>query len=268
MKISSDSISEDDQLKNIIKIDYGYPDSSDPHIQKKIFEKIEFQSHKTHKRKDIKKYEELEEYRNSICGEYNSLHEHQALLRNLINPDTPYKGLLVMHGLGTGKTCVGVAIAETFKPLVQKYGTKIIILVSGPLLKETWKEHIIQTCTGETYMKKQDKSVYLDDAEKIRNERNALAQALQYYRIMSYRSFYRHVLGEKIIEKRINGKVTYRKDEDGEFERDISVDKIYNLNNTIIIVDEAHNLTENSYGEALSHIIKNSFNLVNSLEVS
>ena len=259
--INSSSDYSIDNEKKLMGMDYGYPDQSDPHIQKKIYEKIEFQSHKTQPRKEIKQYEDLEEYRNNICGEHKSLHEHQALLRNLINPDTPYKGILVMHGLGTGKTCVGVAIAETFKSLVQKYGTKIIVLVPGPLMKETWKEHIVQICTGETYMKHQDKSIYIDEAERQKNERNGLAQALQYYKLMSYRSFYRHVLGEKIIEKKVDGKATYRRDEEGEFERDVSVDRIYNLNNTVIIVDEAHNLTENSYGEALSYIIKNSINL-------
>ena len=260
---STDTTSENNSNTDtdLMKLDYGYPDVSDPHIQKKIYEKIEFYSHKIEPRPEIKNYEDLENYRNNICAGNFALHEHQAMLRNLINPDTPYKGIVVMHGLGTGKTCVGVAIAETFKPLVQKYGTKIIILVPGPLMKEVWKEHVIKLCTGETYMKYQDKSVYIDEAEKLKNERSALAQALQYYKFMSYRSFYKHVLGEKIIEKKVNGKASYRRDEEGEFERDISIDRIYNLNNTVIIIDEAHNLTENSYGEALAHIIKNSINL-------
>ena len=51
------------------------------------------------------------------------------------------------------------------------------------------------------------------------------------------------------------------KTEEGEFERDVSVDRIYNLNNTLIIVDEAHNLTGNAYGEALKTVIQNSSNL-------
>ena len=64
----------------------------------------------------------------------------------------------------THNTCAGVAIAEKFKPLVQKYNTKIMILVPGALLKENWKQHIIK-CTGETYMKKIDKSQYIDHQE-------------------------------------------------------------------------------------------------------
>ena len=56
---------------------------------------------------------------------------------------------------------------------------------------------------------------------------------------MSYRSFYKKVLGEKIVEKKIvkgnKVKVSYRKTDEGEFERDIAIDRIYNLNNTFNI---------------------------------
>lgn len=159
-------------------------------------------------------------------------------------------------------TCVGVAIAEKFKSLVQKYNTKIVILVGGPLIKENWKQHLL-LCTGETYLKYQDKSIYVDDVEKAKNEKMAMIQALQYYKFMSYKSFYKHVIGEKITDKQSDkkGKVTYRKTAEGEFERDVAVDRIYNLNNTLVVIDEAHNLTGNTYGEALKYIIKNSSNL-------
>lgn len=170
----------------------------------------------------------------------------------------------VGEGILSHNTCSGIAIAEKFKSVVQKYNTKIYVLVSGPLIKENWKYHILK-CTGETYLKYQDKSVYIDEAEKSKIQKNAMNQALQYYRFMSYRSFYKRVLGEKIVEKKVvkgsKVRVSYRKTEEGEFERDIAVDRIYNLNNTIILVDEAHNLTGNAWGEALTYIIKNSVNL-------
>jgi hypothetical protein len=110
-------------------------------------------------------------------------------------------------------------------------------------------------------MKKLDKSQYIDHQELDRLKKNALAQALQYYKIMSYKSFHKRVLGELIIEKKEGTKVIYRKTEEGEFERDVAVDRIHNLNNTVILIDEAHNLTGNAYGEALQYIIKNSVNL-------
>jgi len=195
-----------------------------------------------------------------VCARDFTLHEYQTLAANIVNPDTPFPGAIIFHGLGTGKTCAGVAIAEKFKPLAQKYNTKIYVLVPGPLLKESWKHHLIK-CTGENYMKKIDKSTLIDEAEIDRLKKAAIAQAMQFYKFLSYKSFYKRVLGEKIIEKKEGSKVTYRKTEEGEFERDVSVDRIYNLNNTLIIVDEAHNLTGNAYGEALKTVIQNSNNL-------
>ena len=404
----------DDEL---MKTNYTYPDVNDEELQYKIYKKREFYYNKIPERPDIKSYNDLKEYRDSICDKEASLFDYQSLLGNIINPDTPYKGMIIFHGLGTGKcvaptskillkysskqeyyiiediwdifskniihdstggewaetsesletlsynnnryiefkkitrlyreyinglikkyiledgtvieaslihrflsnkgewtsnlksgdyvlkyernqikeckihsielikysgyiydleidifhnyivnncithnTCAGVAIAEKFKSQVQKYNTKIIVLVPGPLIKENWKHHLIK-CTGETYLKKIDKSNYIDHAEIDRLRKNGIAQALQYYKFMSYKSFYKRVLGEKIIERRDDGKVSYRKTEEGEFERDLSVERIHNLNNTLIIVDEAHNLTGNAYGDALKLVIEKSINL-------
>lgn len=256
-------MSDEKYIKNLMKIDYAHPDPADPELQKKFYEKREYYYNETHTRPDINDYNDMKEYRDNICGRDFALHNHQILVSNIINPNTPYKGLLLFHGLGSGKTAGGISIAETFKPLVQKYNTKIIILVGGPLIKENWKKELLDS-TGETYLKYQDKSVYIDEAEKAKLRKNALIQALQYYKFMSYKSFYKHVIGEKITDRQSDntkGKATYRKTDEGEFERDISVDRIYNLNNTVIIVDEAHNLTGNTYGDALKYIIKNSTNL-------
>jgi Type III restriction enzyme, res subunit len=256
-----------DETMDKMKKNYSYPDPADPHIQYKLYKKREFYFNKINERPDISSetpYSVIREYRNNTCGRAFMLHEHQGMLSNLINPDTPYSGILVFHGLGTGKTCVGVAIAENFKEMVQKYNTKIYILVPGPIIKESWRHHLL-FCTGETYKKYHDKYTYIDDQEKARQEKQALAQALQYYKLMSYRSFYKRVLGEKIVDKKVTDggrtKTTYRKTKEGDFERDIAIDRIYNLDNSIIIVDEAHNLTGNAYGAALRKIINNSKNL-------
>ena len=64
---------------------------------------------------------------------------------------------------------------------------------------------------------------------------------MQYYKFMSYKSFYKKVLGEKIVEKKEGTKIAYKKTAEGEFERDVSVDRLYNLNNSLIVIDEAHN---------------------------
>lgn len=252
------------ELEKLMLQDFSYPQQDDQNIQEKLYKKLEFNSYKVPHRPKIENYNDIKQYRDNVCGRAFSLSEHQQMLSNFINPDTPYKGILIDHGLGTGKTCVAIAIAERFKEQVSKYGTKIHVLVPGPILKENWRGEIIK-CTGNTYTKYVDKNTYVSEQDKIRNDKEALSQALQYYRLLSYRSFYKKVLGEKIVESTVDKdekrKITYRKTDEGDYERELSADRIYNLNNSLLIVDEAHNLTGNAYGDAVKLIIKNSTNL-------
>lgn len=44
-----------------------------------------------------------------------SLLTHQKIVRDYMNLYTPYRGVLLYHGLGSGKTCSSIAIAEGFK---------------------------------------------------------------------------------------------------------------------------------------------------------
>ena len=408
-------------IENMTK-DLSYPDQTDPHIQSKIFTKREFYNYKIPERPkmNVDNYNAIKTYRDGLCGDKDfKLLEQQNMLANLINPNTPYTGLLCFHGTGTGKclskdarlyvngimydvasvwntfstspflktdknsewsrpcielsidsfengqiikkkiellyrekinteireiilengnkisityahkllkqnlewseflnvcdfvycyynnnlstskiiqinkidyddfvydlqiedthnfvaenilchnTCVAYAIAERFKEMVQRYGTKIHILVPGPLNRDSWKNQLIQ-CTGETYYKI-DKNAIITVEEEEKQKKNALANAMQYYRFMSYRSFYKKVLGDKIADKVVEKVgdeskvvVKYRKTEQGDFERELSSDRIFNLNNTLLIIDEAHNITGNSYGEAIKEIIKKSQNL-------
>ena len=164
----------------------------------------------------------------------------------------------------THNTCAAITIAEQFKPLVHKYGTKIYVIVPGPLIKENWKNELL-TCTGETYLKKYDMTSLVNEVDKKKLKSVAINAAFQYYTFPSYKSFYKKVLGEKITEKTVTDdekvKITFRKNAEGDFERDFTSDRITELNNTIIIIEEAHNLTNNSYGDSLMKVIRNSHNL-------
>ena len=244
--------------------DHTYPSPSQENFQEAIFVKRDYYIHAIPHRKKLNTYDEVKEFRDNKCTRDFTLSESQTLLSNYINPNTPFRGVLVYWGTGVGKSCAAIAIAEKFKPMVEKYGTRIHVLVPGPLNKQNFMGEILK-CTGETYLKMyQDKTMVFDEIEKAKMRKNAMNIINQYYRIMSYRSFYKKVLGEKIREKVVSGdkvRISSRKTESGEYERDISVDRIYNLDNTLLIIDEAHNLTGNEYGEAVRKIIASSQNL-------
>jgi len=258
------SESEDDLL-SLMKKEYRYPVTSDDSLQSKIYKKREFYINKVPPRDKMETYEDIKKYRDNVCGNKFTLKSQQVFVSNYLNPGTPYTGMLIFHGTGTGKTCAAIAIAENFKDQVRRYGTKIHILVSGPMIKEQWKSELI-TCTKDTYINSSIlQSGFINNELKQQIQRDAIMNALQHYRIVSYRNFYRRVLGEKITDKEVTseGKVlkTYRKSIEGDIERDISVDKLENLDNTLLIIDEAHNLVGNDYGKALKKIIDNSKNL-------
>lgn len=250
-------MNEKELLKEMKKV-YSYPTQDNLNLQEILYKKREFYFNKIPYRKLLTEYEDIQKYRNKICEGQFELRSQQQLLTHFINPDTPFRGLLIFHGVGTGKTCGAISIAEQFKDQVTKYGTKIYILVSGPLMKEHWKDQLIY-CTKNTYLKN-TLDVEGKDAQILYNQ--AKYQAQQYYKIISYKSFYKKVLGQKILEKNENvKKKIYRKNLKGELEREVSINKINSLNNTILIVDEAHNITDNEYGNALLEIKKKSTNL-------
>ena len=255
--------SDERNIEESMMDDHTYPSPSQDDFQEAIYVKRDFYIHAIPYREKIDINDRINKFREKCKPDFK-LTETQILLSNFINPNTPYTGVLIYHGTGVGKSCAAIAIAEKFKPMVEKYGTRIHVLVPGPLNKQNFLKEILK-CTGETYTRMYyDKTVVLNEAEKTKIAKNAMNIINQYYRIMSYRSFYKKVLGEKVRERITSGdkvKIINRKTESGETERDISVDRIINLDNTLLIVDEAHNLTGNEYGESVRKIIHASKNL-------
>ena len=233
-----DSDEDNKYLVDMMKLKFSYPDPEDSDFQTQIYKKREYYYNKVAFRDKINNYHDIKTYRDRECGgEKFQLQTQQSLLSNFINPDTPYRGLLVFHGVGTGKTCSAFAIAENFKDMVKKYNTKIHILVTGPLIREQWKNELVEVCAKDTYLKDYNQVIgYLDEIERNKAIKQAKLQAMQFYKIMSFRSFQKKVLGQKMLEKKTESKIKskkiYRKTVEGEIERDVAIDKIDSLNNT------------------------------------
>lgn len=247
--------------KQILQVP-SYPNTTDENLQHDIYKKREFAIHAIPHRKKMNSYDEIKEYRDNSCARDFQLGDHQLVVANIINPRTPYRGLLLFQGTGTGKTGAAIACAEGFKSQVDKYGTKITVLVPGPLNKQNFLNEILKF-TGDTYRPTAYPNADLTIEGKARRE--ALATISRYYQILSYRTFHRRVLGEKIIERKYdddnNTKIGYRKNDEGDYERDVAMDRIDSLNNTLLIADEAHYLTGAGRGDSMEYIIKNSINL-------
>ena len=77
-----------------------------------------------------------------------SLLTHQKIVRDYINLYSPYRGLLLYHGLGSGKTCTSIAIAEGMKS-----NRKVIIMTPASLRRNYIEE--IKKCGDLLYRKNQ-----------------------------------------------------------------------------------------------------------------
>jgi hypothetical protein len=75
-----------------------------------------------------------------------SLLTHQKIVRDYMNLLTPYRGLLLYHGLGSGKTCTSIAIAEGMKS-----SKRIIVMVPASLRESYLSE--LKKCGDEMYRK-------------------------------------------------------------------------------------------------------------------
>lgn len=73
---------------------------------------------------------------------------HQKVVRDYLNLYTPYRGLLLYHGLGSGKTCSSIGIAEGMKT------DKRIILMTPASLKMNFFSEL-KKCGDELFRKNQ-----------------------------------------------------------------------------------------------------------------
>lgn len=94
---------------------------------------------------------------------------HQKVVSDYLNLYTPYRGLLLLHGLGSGKTCTSIGIAEGMKT-----DKKIIVMTPASLKKNFFGE--LKKCSDPLFKKNQ----YWEFVNTIGQEdlENALSSAL------------------------------------------------------------------------------------------
>ena len=73
---------------------------------------------------------------------------HQKIVRDYLSIYTPYRGLLLYHGLGSGKTCSAIAIAEGLK------SDKQVIVMTPASLRRNFIEEL-KKCGDPIYKKNQ-----------------------------------------------------------------------------------------------------------------
>ena len=96
---------------------------------------------------EITKNEEEISCDRNVSGQFELL-THQKVVRDYLNLYTPYRGLLLYHGLGSGKTCTSIAISEGMKT-----DKRIFILTPASLKMNYFSE--MKKCGDDLYKKEQ-----------------------------------------------------------------------------------------------------------------
>ena len=151
----------------------------------------------------------------------------QKFVSEFLNPSTPYKGVLVYHRIGAGKTCTAVRVGEVFKK------KRNIIVVVPASLKGNFRNELRSLCAGEEYItnneRKQLAELHPSDDKYKEIIKKTDDRIDEYYTIYSYNKFIEHVQNKKI-----------------------------SLKNTLLIIDEIQNMVseEGTYYNELYKLIK------------
>jgi superfamily II DNA or RNA helicase len=179
----------------------------------------------------------------------------QRFLRRVLSPDSPTRGLLMVHGTGAGKTCSAIQIAEEYI-IRPEFQDKRVLVLANPSIQENFKSQIFdvtrvdpggavlsQQCTGRRYLEMLERSSdhtlqYTDKASKNRIAALASRIISEFYEFWGYDGF----------ANMVNAEVSSRSS--------AALNKWIHdtFDNRLIIVDEAHNLRETTETTASKHI--------------
>ena len=166
------------------------------------------------------------------------LSNNQQFLKNFMNKKTPYRGLVIFHGVGVGKTCSAINISSSFRDIYMSNKEKIICLVPKNI-RGGWENTIydktkgVDQCSGDSF----EDIINTGSMGGISN-RKVKNMIRNYYDFYGYLKFANHV---KRLIKAVVGKDKLSKDAQEEKEREV-IKK--NFSNRILIIDEIHNLRE------------------------
>jgi len=175
---------------------------------------------------------------------------HQLLVQRYINAETPYRGLLLFHGLGSGKTCSSILITEGLKMHKD-------IVVMTPASLETNFLQELKKCGDVMYKVQQrwewepspsdeelqDRCLTRPDLVS-RNKRKGLWKNLTGDANYSDMSESDQVSIGKQIDKMIRNKynlIHYNGIDSGNFSKKITPGGINIFSNKVVVIDEAHN---------------------------
>jgi superfamily II DNA or RNA helicase len=168
----------------------------------------------------------------------------QMMVRNMISLNTIYDNILLYWSVGTGKSLGAISIAEGFKEYLHQMGRKVLVLVKNSNIEMNFINEL-ENHEYLNYITPEEKEIinnpnYPDVEEKESLKRAIKKRIRQTYDILTY----------------------------GVFHNKVKKGEIKNMSNTVIIIDEVHNITgrpiipkdEDEIYFSLINVLKKSYN--------
>ena len=176
---------------------------------------------------------------------------HQKVVRDYLAAETPYRGLLLYHGLGSGKTCSSIAVAESL------LSTRKVVVLLPASLEQNYRGEL-RKCGDPLYMYDQHwRQQPLSDETRGLAKRLGISDGF----LDRNRTFFTTVDGEapnystlpvpakeiigKQIEDIINQRFTfirYNGLSSANIGKYVPADGSNPYNDSVVIIDEVHNL--------------------------
>ena len=258
--------------------DYLYPHLDDELLNLKISQIQQFKEFKNNVNLD--KINSIEEEANKLCNKEFELSPHQQFIKNFLSSYTPYNSLLLYHGLGTGKTCSAIGIAEETREFMKLNGiNQRIIIVASPSVQENFKLQLfderklksingiweINNCAGNNFLK--EINMLKNDVSREKVIKIVNNTINNYYLFMGYIEFANLISKKSNLNK--DNKTKNNKYEENNIQQGGNKDNILIKNklqkffgNRLIIIDEIHNIREANNDSANKLVSKQLFKLV------
>ena len=262
------------ELKNPLNSNYKYlyPHHDDEFFNIKIAHNKELMENKI----KVNIETDFEKQANEICNKDFELAPYQKFIKNFLSIHTPYNGLLLYHGLGTGKTCSAIGVAEETRKYLQYMGyNDRIIIVASPNVQENFYLQLfdesklelvngywtINNCAGQNILNEINTLQKNLSREKvIKIVKNIISN---YYLFMGYTQF------GNLIMKKSNITSQLVDDDPNNSKRKMLIKKKLQkyFNNRLIIIDEIHNIRQSKdnsnklVSNELMNLVKNVSNL-------
>ena len=222
-----------------------YPSLNDPFLNQKIAKRNEFSAFTY----DADITQPLKETSDMICENPEfELQARQLFVKTFISQNTPYKGLLIYHGVGTGKTCSAIGIAEELRDYMKNAGiTQRIMVIASSNVQNNFRLQLFD----ETKLK-QVEGVWKNNScvgNKLIREINPVGANISREKIVSQvktiintsYAFMGYLQLANFIQENVYNAV-YEATEDAALREQIEVQNIQRIfNNRLIIIDEVHN---------------------------